>query len=170
MSIISDMKPLILIVAASISLGAQTIADAARQERTRQAQVKSTRVFTDANAHSVDPAIPVAIMPGRLPIPAPAAPATAAKPAVVVPPSDDPVQKLRARIRDLEDQETALKLKINDVSIEFYNPVTDMAARNDAQARLVDAQVRLGDTQRELAQTRTTLQQKEAEAQAAPKK
>jgi hypothetical protein len=53
MSMISATKPLSLILLVSISCGAQSLVDAANQERARQAKVKSTRVFTDQNAHTI---------------------------------------------------------------------------------------------------------------------
>src|SRR5215510_3062754 len=59
-SIISDMKPLIsalALIVAAVSLQAQTgtspLMDAARKERDRQAQTKSTTVYTDGNSHGL---------------------------------------------------------------------------------------------------------------------
>src|SRR5215471_5149910 len=56
-SIISDMKPLIsalAIIVAAVSLQAQTgsspLMDAARKERDRQAQTKSSTIYTDVNS------------------------------------------------------------------------------------------------------------------------
>src|SRR4051794_18352007 len=51
------MKPLILILLASVCAHAQTIADAARKERARQAQVQSMKVVTTADVKS-DPSSP----------------------------------------------------------------------------------------------------------------
>jgi chromosome segregation ATPase len=160
------MKPLILILLASMSLEAQNIADAARQERARQTQYKSTRVFTDANAHSLNPIAPSAT------------PAASGKNATVVAstspavPAVDPaaeeMQKLRLKVRALEDQETSLKLQINDVTGQVYAPQTDSTTHNEALLKLGESQARLADVQKELAQARSNLQQ--MEAQAAPKK
>src|SRR5215813_250209 len=59
-SIISDMKPLIsalAIIVAAVSVQAQTgtspLMDAARKERDRQAQTKSSTVYTDTNSHGL---------------------------------------------------------------------------------------------------------------------
>src|SRR5215467_10680692 len=59
-SIISDMKPLIsalAIIVAAVSLQAQTgsspLVEAARKERERRAQIKSSIEYTDANSHDL---------------------------------------------------------------------------------------------------------------------
>jgi chromosome segregation ATPase len=159
------MKPLILILLASMSLEAQNVADAARQERARQTQYKSTRVFTDANAHTLNPIAPSAT-PAASGKNAAVAPASPAVPAVD--PAAEEMQKLRLKVRSLEDQETSLKLQINDVTGQVFAPQTDSSSHNEALLKLGETQARLADVQKELAQARSNLQQ--MEAQAAPKK
>jgi hypothetical protein len=173
------MKPLILILFAAVSLQAQSVADAARQERARQAQSKSTRVFTDGNAHLLNPIAPSG---GAVPSASaakaqtPAAAASASKPpvapvAAATPPLDpaqEEIQKLRLRIRALDDQDTTLKLQIADITNQVYSPLTDQASHNDALTRLGETQAKQSDVQKELAQTRSKLLQ--LESQAAPKK
>jgi hypothetical protein len=180
MSIISDMKPLILILFVAASAQAQSIADAARQERARQAQYKSTRTFSDANTHVVRPITPadVSASPTTAAKTAPAAARSAAAPgtgaaalkaaetatAAPVDPAAEEMQKLRIRIRALEDQETSLKLQISDFTNQVYSPQTDSATHNEALTKLGETQAKLMDVQKELAQARSSLQQSEIKA------
>ena len=178
MSIISDMKPLILILFVAASAQAQSVADAARMERARQAQLKSTRVFSDANTHVVKPITPaepllVPVAGSTAPTPknpATAGPAGAALNTAAVAATVDPVaeemQKLRIRVRALEDQETSLKLQISDITNQVYAPLTDQATHNEALTRLGETQAKLADVQKELAQARTNLQQLEIQSAA----
>jgi hypothetical protein len=172
------MKPLILILAVAISAEAQSLADAARQERARQAQHKSTRVFSDVNAHVVKSAAPAETpaASGAKPKTA-AAPAGAAAPtgttaaamaatAAAVDPFAEEMQKLRIRVRALEDQETSLKIQIVETTNQVYAPLTDQASHNDALTRLGEVQVKLADVQKTLSQTRSDLQQMEIQASA----
>jgi D-Tyr-tRNAtyr deacylase len=166
------MKPLILILFVVTSAQAQNIADAARQERARQSQLKSTRVFSDANTHVVKPITPAD--PPTAPVAgstltsttakgsAAAGPAgaalNAAAAAATVDPKAEEMQKLRIRVRALEDQETTLKLQISDITNQVYSPQTDSATHNEALTRLGETQVKLVDVQKELAQARSGLQ------------
>jgi hypothetical protein len=164
------MKPLILILLFTISCGAQTLVDAAKQERARQAKLKSTRVFTDQNAHMIQPlaspppaakaAAPVAekVQPAEPPV-------SAATPA-----DDEPMRKLRAKLRTLEDQETTVKLQINDLTNQVYAPVTDQTTKDHALNKLGDAMTKLTIVQKDIDQTRISLQEMEAKAAAAAKK
>jgi len=177
------MKPLILVLLTAIAAQAQSLADVARKERARQAQVTSSRTVTNDHVKGAVPA----------PAPTPSAPADASKPAdeakpesppsppAAVQPSAQPnaaavnaiqewtaqYDKTRARIRELQDQETALQLQANDLTNRFYAPVTDQAARTQAQVSLMEVQNKLIDVRRELAQQRLALQRLEAQA---PKK
>jgi hypothetical protein len=187
------MKPLILILLAAISLEAQNVADAARQERERQAQAKSTRVFTDGNAHLLNPIAPSggavpsagaakaqtpATTPATTPAMSPATtPAAAKSPAAApvaaaatapVDPAQEEIQKLRLRIRALDDQDTALKLQIADFTNQVYSPLTDQASHNEALTKLGETQAKQSEIQKELAQTRSKLLQ--LESGSAPKK
>ena len=177
------MKPLILILLAAISLEAQNVADAARQERARQAQSKSTRVFTDGNGHLLNPITPsggAVPTPGTEKAQTPATPATPAAPAKTpaapvaaaaaapLDPIQEEIQKLRLRIRTLDDQDTALKLQIADITNQVYSPLTDQASHNEALTKLGETQAKQSDIQKELAQTRSKLLQ--LESGSAPKK
>jgi len=173
------MKPLILILFVAASAQAQSVADAARMERARQAQLKSTRVFSDANTHVVKPITPaepllVPVAGSTAPTPkssAPAGPAAsaalnAAAVAATVDPVAEEMQKLRIRVRALEDQETSLKLQISDTTNQVYAPLTDQATHNEALTRLGETQAKLADVQKELAQARSNLQQLEIQSAA----
>jgi hypothetical protein len=178
------MKPLILILFVATAAQAQNIADAARQERARQAQFKSTRVFSDANTHTVKPITPAEApaAPAALAGAAAKAPAAAAKGSTAAGPAGaalnaaaagapvDPVaeemQKLRIRVRALEDQETSLKLQISDTTNQVYAPQSDAATHNEALTRLGETQVKLTDVQKELAEDRSNLQRLEIKSAA----
>src|SRR5205823_2716463 len=119
--IIGLMKPLLVMLLLTVSVQAQSLADAARQERARQAPLQPTIVIREIGT-----------------LPAPLAAETAAdstaetkggqtKAADVskpkAPPAPDPVDvwngrmdQLRAKIRDLQDQEMALQLQRNDLT------------------------------------------------------
>jgi hypothetical protein len=162
LSIIPDMKPLILILLASAAVEAQSIADVARQERARQARVQSTRVITTEDVRRGTT--------GTSQTPAPAAPAAQAPAPAAAKPPVDPVQQynetvaqIRSRIRQLQDEETATQLQINDVTNRVFAPVTTQSARNQAQTELAGAQKKLADVRTELAANRTRLQQMEAQ-------
>ena len=156
------MKPLILLVlilSAVIGIQAQTIADAARKERERQSKVKATRIFTTQDAKS-NPA--VAAVPSAPPAAEGAAAATPAPPA-----GPDPVQqwmeeteKLRAKVRQLKDQETATQLESNRASAQINAPVTSQSAKDQAARTLGTAQEKLSGIRNELAKTQTELQEK----------
>jgi chromosome segregation ATPase len=175
MSIISDMKPLILILFVATSAQAQNIATVARQERARQSQIKSTRVFSDANTHTVKPITPAAASAAagaaaKAPVAAAKGSAAAglagaalnaAADAAAIDPVAEEMQKLRIRVRALEDQETSLKLQISDITNQVYAPQSDAATHNDALTRLAESQAKLADVQKELTQDRSNLQQLE---------
>jgi hypothetical protein len=174
------MKPLILILFVATAAQAQNIADAARQERARQAQFKSTRVFSDANTHTVKPITPAAASAAAgAAAKAPAAAAkgsaaagpagaalNAAAAAAPVDPVAEEMQKLRIRVRALEDQETSLKLQISDTTNQVYAPQSDAATHNEALTRLGETQVKLTDVQKELAEDRSNLQRLEIKSAA----
>ncbi len=171
------MKPLILILFVATSVQAQSIADAARQERARQAQFKSTRTFSDANTHVVKPIAPAevpatpaagtaaATTKGSTPITGTAGAVLNAAAAAVDPAAEE-MQRLRIRVRALEDQETSLKLQISDITNQVYAPLTDAGTHNEALTKLGETQAKLADVQRELSQARSNLQQLEIQAAA----
>lgn len=180
------MKSLIFLVLLAIPVQAQTLADAARKERERQARTRSVRIITTEDLkRGVTPlaAAPSATTteteaaPGEqvtappaatetAPSPAPAAPAAAA-PAPVVPANDpakkynEEVARLRARLQQLQDQEVQLQLEINTVTNQFFAPRTNEAARDRAQAAIRGTQAQLTAVRTELEQTRRTLLQME---------
>jgi hypothetical protein len=102
---------------------------------------------------------------------APAAAAASTPPGAAAPQArPDPAQKyrqdterLRAEIRTLQDQEVALQLQVNQLTNQFFAPVTDQASRNQAQAGLADMQGRLTALRGVLEQTRRTLAAMEAQ-------
>ena len=181
------MRPIIVILLLAFSVHAQTLAEIARQERERQAKLKPTRVIVAGintlppAAEGSKPAEgkPVEGKPAETkPDGKPAGPPDAAKPpaeqappavvpAVAVPPvaaKPDPaatynaeLDKLRARIRELQDQETSLQLQVNQLTNQIFAPITDQASKDQAQARLGEVQQRLTSTRVELDQTRKTL-------------
>jgi flagellar biosynthesis GTPase FlhF len=143
------MKPLVVLLLMTVTVQAQTLAEIARKERMRQAAAKSTLVVTTAESPAETPK---AEEPKS-----PALPADQAKPADAktpaepskdvpkpqVPPSVDPVQvwnnqaeQLRAKIRNLQDQELALLLQQNQVRNQVYAPVIDPATQDRLRAQL----------------------------------
>jgi hypothetical protein len=185
------MKPLILILLAATYAAAQTptIADIARQERAKRGQSTSSKVYTikappppvvvdpltGAPVPDTAPAPGTVPAAGTAPAPAaaPTAPAATAGPAgpAATPaetPGDDPVrrwledtEKLRAKIRQLADQEMATQLEINSVTNRIYAPVTSVPERDRAQAELGVVQNRLAGIREELSRARLELQVRE---------
>ena len=164
------MKVLIFVLLAALTAEAQSIADAARMERARRAQAKTARVFTTADVKSGSAAEPAA------PSPAPSSELTAAKPSTTAKAETNArspeeilqewvaqMERIRAAIRALQDQETALQLQVNDFTNQVYAPVTTLGARSQAQANLADVQSKLVEVRKELARTRLMLQQMEAQ-------
>jgi hypothetical protein len=158
------MKPLILILLAAVVVQAQTIADLARRERARQAQLQTTKIFTTEDVKSKGSTETAEARPVENPTPvAPAAaPATPAVPAI------DPVQqwaeetgKLRTRVRELDAQETAALLEINAASAQINAPITSQSAKDQAQRTLEASQQKLVTIRAELTRTRSELQEKD---------
>ena len=166
------MKPLIAILLLAVSVQAQTLADAARKERQRQASLKPVRVLSVDGRQTATPAAD-ASKPDDAKVegekaaeakPVEAKPAQAATPAKPVVPAPDPVaawnvelDKLRARVRQLQDQETALQLQVNQLTNQIFAPVIDQATKDQAQTRLGATQQQLTTVRAELDQTKRTL-------------
>jgi len=138
------MKPLVVVLLFTTSIQAQSVADAARKERERRSNLRSVVIFASQGKAAETQTAPAPAK--ELPKPQPA-------------PPPDPIQiwnseldKLRARIRALQDQETALQLQQNEIRNQVYAPVTDPATQEQAQARL-------GQNQQQLAAVRTDLDQ-----------
>ena len=175
------MKPLILILLAAVGVQAQSIADAARKERARQAQVQTTKIFTNQNVKGQDskePRDPLEISttkPVEKPAPEPdeAEEPAAPKGETVVDAVNkwtDETSKLRAKVRDLMDQDTAAQLEINGFSAQINAPVTSQSAKTQAQKNLDTAQKKLAGIRAELSKVRGELQEKDLAGPPPPKK
>src|SRR5690242_10224814 len=99
--IIGPMKPLIAILWLAASVQAQSLADLARHERERQAHLKPAQVITGTGSGANVPAGQSAAQKADEP-----------KKTAVDPVRDynDQVDKLRTKIRSLQDEETATQL------------------------------------------------------------
>jgi hypothetical protein len=170
------MKPLVLLLLLTVPIQAQTLADVARRERARQARLHGGQVYSGKGTkiESVPPGtvpeIPAATTPAApgAAAPAPAAPKPPAPPAAApaVPRPADPavqwnadVAKLRARIPELEEQERALQLQVNQITNQLFAPVSDQVTKDQAQARLGETQNKLTAVRTELEETKKTLDQ-----------
>jgi hypothetical protein len=155
----------ILIAAAFISLvpmlQAQSLADFARQERERQAHLKPSQVITGTGSGAT--AAPAAEQP----------PANTGEKKPVLDPVkeyNDQVDKLRTKIRTLQDEETATQLQINEFNNQVYAPVVDQAAKDQALTLVGAAQQRLMDIRKELDAATKELQALEAQGPPKPTK
>ena len=143
------MKPLIVILLLAISVQAQSVADAARKERERQASLRPSRVVVTSIENA-----------------APALPAAAGQnvPGVETPRQVDPVKvwndkmdELRKKLQVLEDQETALRLQVGQLSNQLYAPVTDPDTQARVQTQLGQANQQLVSVRAESEQTKKTI-------------
>jgi hypothetical protein len=158
------MKALLVILMVTVTAQAQSIADAARKERERQGKVHSDIVIKETGT---TPA--AAEQPAQPPANAPAAPATeSAKPAeskdLSKPKTPDPVDlwnakqdELRAKIRNVQDQEMALSLQQTDIQNQVYAPVVDPVVKDQAQAALAQNQEKLARVREDLDSLRKEL-------------
>ncbi len=157
------MIAVVMLASIAASAQAQTLAEAARRERERQAKTHSVRIITGegiqkpaategaAKAGDAKPAdTDDTAKPASPPPPKPATPDKAAA-------YNAGLDKLRARIRQLQDQETALQLQVNELTNQIFAPVTDQASKDQAQLRLGETQQRLTLIRSEVEQTRKTL-------------
>lgn len=175
------MRRLILLLVLAVPVQAQTLADAARMERARQARIRSSQVITGKGTQTqstvtpptgqtTPPAAPTTGTPA--PEAGPGAPAQeppkpAARPTPTpapAAPAVDPAAKwnaeanrLRAKIQELQDQERAVQLQINQLTNQFFAPVSDQNSRDQAQARLSETQNKLTAVRAELDQTKKAL-------------
>jgi uncharacterized protein YhaN len=191
--IMGAMKPLIIILLVATAANAQSIADAARKERARQAQIASVRTFTPESARAFLPAVlleppaqpfaapppgdpPSQAAPGSAPpagtatpptepAPPPPAPAVPAAPAGadLVKKYTEELAQVRAKVQQLQDQEVALQLEVNTLTNQFFAPKTNEAARREAQSAIGRKQSELTTVRAELEQARRQLQQMEAQ-------
>ena len=144
------MKAFVTILLMAGALHAQSLAEAARHERERRAQLKPVQVITGVGTGASV---------------APAAQSNAAKADASKKPGIDPVKeyndqvtKLRARIQALQNEETAVQLQINELNNQVYAPVVDQATKDQALVVLGAAQQRLADVRMDLDQTRRDLE------------
>ena len=138
------------------ALQGQSLADFARQERERQAHLKPTQVITGSGnsataAPAAQPVLPKTAEEQKKP---------AADP---VKEYNDQVQKLRAKIQTLRDEETATQLQINEINNQVYAPVVDQAAKDQALTMATAAQQKLSDIRKELDVSTKELQGLEAQ-------
>jgi hypothetical protein len=119
------MKPLLVMLLLAISVQAQSLADLARQERERQANAHSTVVVKETGP---EPAAPTGDDKSKEPL---------------KPPAVDPAELwnakadlLRTKIKELQDQNTALELQQTEQQNLVYAPVVDPAVKDEAQASL----------------------------------
>jgi TolA-binding protein len=153
------MRAFLVIVFVAMSVQAQSLADFARRERERQAHLKPTQVITGTGSGATA---------------APAAQSAAPKIVETKKPAADPVKeyndqldRLRAKIRSLQDEETATQLQINELNNQVYAPVVDQAEKDQALAVVGAAQLKLANVRMELAATTKELEA--AETQGPPK-
>ena len=163
-----------MILLLAVSVQAQSVADAARKERERRASLKPTATI---RAEGVPPAAPVAESArageakkpeeGKADAPKPADTAASDKakeaPKPQVPKVDpnkewnDQVDKLRAKLSSLQDDERTLQLQINELNNQIYAPVVDLGAKDQAVARVGEIQQRLAAVRLDSDQTKKTL-------------
>ena len=142
------MKVFLVILLVAVSVHAQSLADAARKERERRAHLKSAPVIQAEGAPS--PAGAKA-EEGKKPQEPPKTPVDPVKE------YNDLLQKLRARVMVLQDDEAATQLQINDLANQINAPVVDQATKDQTLALLGDARQKLAAVRLELDQTRKTL-------------
>ncbi len=172
--IIGLMKPLVVLLLLAISVQAQSLADAARMERARRANLKSVFVL---KAEGAPAPVPAAVAAGDAkagegkagdtkPENAKAGSTATSKdlPKPQAPPPvdankiwNDEVEKLRAKVRDLQDQETALQLQQNELTNQVFAPITEPAAHDRAQAQLGENQTKLAAVRADLDQAKKIL-------------
>jgi hypothetical protein len=180
------MKPLILMLLFVVPAGAQSLPEVARKERERQAVQKPVRVFISERGASITTTPEQTGKPVTEPASAPAATTSTPPPngvekqqaAPAVSPAataaealrkyNEDLSKLRAKVVELQDQETALQLQINDLKNQFLAPISDSNAQAQAQAKLDQAQIQLTNTQRDLAATRRQVELLEAQGPPKP--
>ena len=153
--IIGAMRAFLAIVLAAVSVQAQSLADLARQERERQAHLKPAQIITGTGSGAA------AVPAGQTTAPKTEEPK---KPAVdPVKEYNDQIDKLRTKIRALQDEETATQLQINELNNQVYAPVVDQAAKDQALTVVGAAQQKLADVRKELDETRKTFEALQAQ-------
>ena len=127
-----------------------------------------------SSAPAVEPAPPKEV--DKVPAPAPGVPVGVPEspvpeaPAKLAPPPPPPIpvvnptarwneemNRARERVQELEGQEAALQLQINQLTNQFFAPVSDQSSRDQAQARLGETQNQLMAVRVELNKAKKTL-------------
>lgn len=67
------------------------------------------------------------------------------------------MDKLRAKVRQLQDQEAALQLQVNQLTAQFTAPVIDENTKNQIQTRIGETQSKLNAVRTELDQSKKAL-------------
>ena len=171
------MKALAIVLLMAITVQAQTLADVARKERARREQLRNARILTYENAPPSAPAVEP-VQPKQAETPAtpesgvavgvPASPSPEAPPKLAPPPPKPPasdaialwneeMNRARRKVQELQDQEAALQLQINQLTNEFFAPVSDQSSKDQAQARLGATQNQLMAVRVELDNAKNTL-------------
>jgi hypothetical protein len=162
------MKLLSLVLLVTIPVQAQTLADVAREERARQARIRSGHLYQGKGARTETTTPSPAAATPAAPAPATASPAVPkpATPKPSSPPAPDPavvraaeIEKLRAKIAQLEDQERALQLQVTQFTNQLLAPVTDQNAKDEAQTQIGATQNKLNAVRAELDLTKKTLEE-----------
>jgi hypothetical protein len=124
---------------------AQSIADAARQERERQVKLKSSVVFKETG-------------------PEPAPVEEKEVPKVSKPSTLDPVglwnakvDELRTKIKDMQEQEIALQLQQTQLQNQVSAPIIDSATKEQAQKDVAQNIQRLAKVREDLGSSRKEL-------------
>jgi hypothetical protein len=159
--IIGAMKGLLAILLFAASVQAQSIAEIARQERERQAHLKPAQVITGTGSGASVPGGPPAAAAQKAEEPKKAA-------ADPVKEYNDQIDKLRTKIRALQDEETATQLQISELNNQVYASVVDPVAKDQAMAAVGAAQMKLADIRKELGGTTRAFEA--LQAQGPPKK
>jgi TolA-binding protein len=143
------MRAFVTILLIAGSLHAQTLAEAARQERERRAHLKPAQVITGVGTGA-----------STAPTAQSATKAEGSKKPAIDPVKEynDQIAKLRAKIQILEDEETATQLQLNDLNNQVYAPVVDQAAKDQALAVAGAAQQKLAAVRIEMEQARKDLE------------
>jgi chaperonin cofactor prefoldin len=152
------MKPLVAILLLSISIQAQSLADEARKERERRAHLKSSLIITATGQAGPSAGAAVPVEEPKPPAPDP------------VKDWNEKADQLRTKIKGLQDQETALQLKENDLKQQVYAIVTDPTTQDQAQAQLGEVRQQLATVGTDLDTARKTLDQLQLEGPPVPPK
>lgn len=166
------MKYLTLVLLLTVPLQAQSLADAARKERARQAQLRSAHVYQGKGTRTESTPPPPASAAPASSAPAPSAPKPE-PPKPSAPPAPNPtaqrnveIAKLRARIPELENQEKNLQLQVNQLTNQMLAPVSDQNANNETQSQIGVAQSKLTAVRVELDVTKKTLDEMQSQGPA----